>query len=224
MSTATEFLEAEAIAAERRVKITAIVGVVLAVLITGYMIWIQRAIEQSMQPDVIADVATGAAVNMIPEIGEDVRRGLIDAAPQVARTLTGALIDAVPVMRHRLEDSIVVMTDDMAKASAEDVGGRLDQLLTGRAGAPEAALEGALAALIDDLDREVYGPATSKRKMEPDDKAGIFTSMRDSADQLRRINDRLRALANNAAPNADEAAMKRLITTWLGVVSPADEN
>lgn len=216
------FLAAEADAAERGANLTAVFGVVALVLAAGYMYWVNQQIQQLVRPDTVAEVLSGAAVHSLPQVSEDLRHALKDAAPELAAAMVAATVDGVGATRVRLEATFSEMTEEMSVSSARDIRSRLERHLAKEKGkgTPEEQLDRALAGVIGELELQVHGGPPRGRNTIPAVEAGVFTSLHESVSQLRSIDDRLRQLALKKDPDPSEHATRRLITAWLRLVEP----
>lgn len=216
------FLESEAKSAERGLLVTTVVGVAAAGLAAGYLLWTSSALEEIAQPSVVADVAAATATRAIPEIGKDLRKQLLEAAPALARSVTTEAVGAIPALRAALENRLTQMTDEMALASAEDVGGRFRRALVAlpKTGTPEEQVDRAVAAVVKELEAEMAKPVD---RGESEAQAGIFGSFRQSASYLAEINAKLKRLSSKRRLTAQETATRRLLVRWLGLVDPGDD-
>ena len=210
-----EFLAAEAIAAERQAKFTCLFGAIALAVMGGYLAWITNSVAQVARPEVLADLAAGAAVSTIPEVSDELRTALVTAAPELAHTMIDALADGLPSMRQRLEYELTEISDEMVDASAKDVAERLERHLakTGD-GRPNVRMARATAAVIDELSREIEGQVDGPE----DETANIFAALRDSHERLQGLNERLRRLARENNPDRNDAASRRLISAWMRFV------
>ena len=112
-------LEAELIRtrhATRRGLQYAIIG---GVLIGAYLLWANAQLSKLIDPEGLAEAATGLAIDAVPELGDTLHATVVDGAPDIARAASTSVIDMVPVYRQVLESELAPVVDEVSLVLAQ---------------------------------------------------------------------------------------------------------
>lgn len=210
-------LEAELIQAREQSGKSKRLALLMVGLIGAYLAWAGTQVNKMLDPEGIAQAATGLAIEAVPAAGENLRAMVVDGAPDLARSGTQAVLDLVPTYRVVLEDELSPVIDEVASILAQSVvHSMVKSAGKGKGnGATQAALDGGAAAVMLRLD------TVMERGMdEPSEMGGPSPreTIEMSLGKLERVDAGLKRIASgNGDPKERE-----LILSWISMLQRFD--
>jgi hypothetical protein len=187
-------LEGLLAATRRSNRVTLIVGVVLAVVIAGYMhLLIVSPIEEYVhQPSTIAVLVRQSAERQVPEVVRQLKTGLKKSAPEMVRDMRIKAVKALPGFRAEFEKQLV---EAAAKEVRAVLQANLDKLVNDMLKDQKEKLDPIIAKATDDdgvrkLTEEfekVFSDGLGKPLKDVLDKGKFTQNLKGMSDYLRRL-------------------------------------
>jgi hypothetical protein len=210
-------LEAELIQARAQSGKSKRLALLMMVLFGAYLAWAGSQVNKMLDPEGIAQAATGLALEAVPAAGANLRLMVVDGAPDLARSGTQAVLDLVPVYRAVLEDELSPVIDEVTAILAQSVVHSLVKSGDKPKGAlaTQAALDAGADAVMLRLDTVL------ERAMdEPADMGGPSPrqTIQISLGKLERIDAGLKRIASGQGDPKE----RELILSWISMLQQYD--
>jgi hypothetical protein len=142
---------------------------VLILVVLGYLSWIHTQVVR-MDAEAVSDVATGYVLANLPQVKQQLRAELIDAAPQLTDEAKRALLGAPRFFRKQIEAALPYASSALALRLEDELTAHLTMVVEELADLPEerrnvkdlvedarAAYQGMLLTIIDDMHGQFAG-------------------------------------------------------------------
>ena len=210
-------LEAELIQARDQSGKSKRLALLMMGLIGAYLAWAGSQVNKMLDPEGIAQAATGLAIDAVPAAGENLRLMVVDGAPDLARSGTQAVLNLVPVYREVLEQELSPVIDEVAAVLAQSVVHSLVKSGDKPKGAlaTQAALDAGADAVILRLDTVLEEAMDEPGAMRgPSPRETIQVSL----GKLERIDAGLKRIASGQG----DAKERELILSWISMLQQFD--
>ena len=210
-------LKAELAELQATNKRSQILYVVLTLLVGGYLSWAYSQLAIIIDPEGMADAATGMAIDRIPVVSQKLQTAIQEAAPDLARTASDNVIEIIPMYRQRLESETKPIIDEVSGIIADAA---IKQLLAASEEEPPSIIkkdmaDSAATAVVVELD------GILNASLDTPDEEGRTPrqSIEQSLDKLRSIDKELKMLrAGKGNPKERE-----LLITWISLLTQAQD-
>jgi len=219
--TARDYLARDYVALHGQRKLSAIVGIVLIVVVFGYMTWLYAAVRNITKPDNLASAMTGFVEASLPDWKRSAKGVITSEAPRIARYVGDTVVRELPaVLRAAIEGMVIEYTKDIADSAAHHLEAAYVEVITGardelkRAVVSGVEQDQALIlshALDHQLERAAKG--TSNNPFEE----SVLVKLEKSQKALTNLNDRLeKMLAPGHEPTTRRGKLERrfILTFW----------
>jgi hypothetical protein len=203
--------------AESGKRTTLIVGVIIIVIIFGYMFWLSSMIRPYAKSGVLADMvgskANDYAQEQVPQIAQQLKAG----APEAVAALRKQAMEGVPKLREIAEAQTLVLTDKLTGWLETQVDGIVAEFIAQEKGTLTPLIEAA-AAEGNNVELEKAFQVALEERIGPEmDK--LFADFMQEMDMAQRM------LAYYAQPDDKlteaERVNKSAITAVLGFLNDA---
>ena len=214
MSTPKERLELELKNLQAENKRGLLIGGGLLSIILLYLFWTSAQINVILDPEGMAEAATGLAIENIPQISENLSTTIKDAAPRVAQQTSSEILELVPMYRANLEREIMPIIDEvsaiLADVSVQSALQSIDKTQSLSSMKQEAADAAATAVMVQ-LDAVLLEALEQKGEdgVTPQD------SINKSLSELKRLDLELR----NLQKGKGDPQERELLITWINILS-----
>jgi len=192
-------------------------GLLLCGLMGAYLSWVGVQMSDVLDPEGVAQAATGLAIEAVPAAGENLRGMVVDGAPELAKAGSQALMGLVPAYRQVLESELTPVIDEVCGILAETSVNSMVASGTagGNAKTQHALNEGAGAVMkrFDIVLNEALDQPTEIDGPTPRQTIGM------SLDKLERVDAGLKRIAAGQG-NAKE---RELILSWISLLQQFDK-
>lgn len=198
-------------------RTTLIVGVIVIVIIFGYMFWLSSMLRPYANSTELAGIVSTAANDYAQEQVPQIAAQLKEAAPAAVKSLCDRAVESVPQIREYAEEQTVALMESFTASLDEKVDAIVTEMIKQHKGELEPLIEAAAAkgneeelekAFKDSLE-ELIGPEMDR----------VFAEFNQDMDVAQRM------LAYYAQPDdkltSAELANKYLITAVLGFINEA---
>ncbi|MBM4354364.1 MAG: hypothetical protein FJ109_11310 [Deltaproteobacteria bacterium] len=225
---ARSFLEQKLHKEKRSMKIRLVAGIVISVIVFGYMFWLSSALTKMGTPEFVREAFVTTIRSNAPEMVAMAKRQLLGNRKELVDFLTNEGVDKLVVVlmdegRRSLERLISRITNEtIGELNGKFVGvlskdgSRLRTLL---ADPDKLHLEEELVRAFDDDLQESMGDL----QLDEDFDEPLSKKLQESLEQLNIINDRLQAMAASKTLSRREILMVRFIKSWSGYVREAGD-
>ncbi len=220
---ARAFLEDKLAKEKRGLKVRLVAGIVVSVIVFGYMLWLSSALTKMGTPEFVREAFVTTIRSNAPEMVAMAKRQILGNRKELIDFLTKEGVDKLVVVlmdegRRSLERLISRITNEtIGELNGRFVavlgkeGSRLKTLL---ADPDKLHLEEELVRAFDDDLQESMGDL----QLDEDFKEPLSKKLQESLQQLNLINDRLQAMAASNTLSRREVLMVRFIKSWSGYV------
>jgi len=204
-------LEAELLEVQKANRWTRNVSIVFVLIVGVYLGWANAQVNVLLDPEGLADAATGVAVDSIPEASATLKATLIDGAPLLAGQASEAVVSLIPMYREQLEMETKPIVNDVAAILADAaVRAILKSTKTGENARSEAINAGADAVIVQ------FDNILQEAMDQPDDEGRTpRQAIESSVSQLSRIDKELKKIANGTG----DAKERELLITWMNILT-----
>ena len=214
MTTAKERLEEELNELRAENKRGLFVSGTLLGVIAIYLLWATSQLNILLDPEGMAEAATGVAVESIPEVSKSLTLSIKEGAPAIAQQTSGELLELVPMYRNQLEGEIKPVIDEvaaiLADSSIQSAIASIDKAQGSDILKQEAAAA-ATDAVIAELDGILIEALVQKNEEGTTPQESIDAAL----SGLRGIDKELKKMSKGGG-NAQE---RELLLTWINIVS-----
>jgi flagellar basal body-associated protein FliL len=229
LKTAKEFLRAQLEKEKRSMKIRLIVGVLVSVIVFGYMFWLSSTLSSLGTPEIIREAFVTTIRSNAPEMVASAKKQILSHKRDLVDFLTkeGAekLVQVLISEGEKSLDGLVakITNETMAELNKHFVevlskeDSRLRQLL---ANPDKLHLEEEIVKAFDDDLQASVGQKT----FDDDFKEPLSVKYQESLQHLNMINDRLAAMAKSGTLSRREVLMVRFIKSWTAYVQQAGDD
>ena len=210
-------LEAELVAVRAQKEKSKRMVILVVALVGAYLGWAGVQINKLLDPEGVAQAATGFAIEAVPTAGDNLRSVVVDGAPDLARAGTQALLDLIPAYREVLEEELTPVVDEVSTVLAQAVVHSLvntaDKAKSDRA--TQRALESGADAVVKRLDtvlEEAFDQPTEVDGPTPRQTIEIALG------KLERIDAGLKRIAAGKGDPKE----RELILGWIGLLQQFD--
>jgi len=214
MSTPKERLERELKNLQAENKRGLFIGGGLLSIIMLYLFWASAQLNVLMDPEGMAEAATGLAIENIPQISQNLSDSIKEAAPRVAQQTSSEILELVPMYRSNLEGEIKPIIDEVSAILAEvSVQSALQSIekTQSLSSMKEEAADAAAAAVMVQLD----GVLLEALEQKGDDGVTPQESINKSLAELKRLDVELRKLQKGKGDPQE----RELLITWINILS-----
>lgn len=188
------------------------VGLLLTILICGYFSVLTYVLNGFLEPETVADVATGTAVQLVNDKAGELSKSVEQEARSYLHTLPDTLIAKMPDIRQEMERHLLNYARVECQRHAESLGEQLDQFLTDNAGEVKEFLAAAeepekLQALAEQLGEEFIATL----EIAPDGRESLNDKIQTTLVGLEKIEEQLRRLAEGKNLTPAERDQRRAI-------------
>jgi len=210
-------LEAELVAVRTQAVKSKRMVVILAGVVLVYLGWAGTQVNKLLDPQGLAEAATGLAIDAIPGAGRDLRGLVVDGAPDLARAGTQALMDLIPAYREVLEEELSPVIDEVCAVLAQSVVQSMIKSGTKVKGemAQQAALQAGADAVITRLDTVM-----EEAMRQPTEEGGPtpLETIEVSLAKLKRLDAGLKRVAAGKGDPKE----RELILSWISLLQKFD--
>lgn len=217
-SVAEQFLATELAATRRALSRTRVAGVLIVLVVTGYMTYVTRALQQELEPQAAAKLATIFVLGQVNEKTDALASQVKERVPALVASLPDYAQRELPRLREKLEDRIEQDFQAHCQTTAQQLGKHLDDFLQAHVVQIRTLLNAAekrpeqLQALAPDLEQEIIRYLS--------DKSAGDESLKDKIDQalaeLQKIETQVDRLAQNASLTPQEKKVRHAIAVIAG--------
>ncbi len=202
-------LQKETAANQRKIKI----GGILVAVVAGYLLWVSSAIGTLLDPEGLAQAASGVAITAVPEAAKDLRVLVIDGAPDLVRMGSDQLVGMIPHYRQVLQAEIDPVLDQVSSVLAEAAMEKMAE----QAGNPSAkyADDAAMQAAADAAVATIDDAMNLAMDTEGEDHLTPRQQIEASLTQLKKIDTELARIANTGGDPAE----RELLLAWMNVLT-----
>jgi hypothetical protein len=221
---ARAFLEQKLAKEKRALKIRLVAGIVVSVIVFGYMFWLSSALTRMGTPEFVREAFVTTIRSNAPEMVAMAKRQLLGNRKELVDFLTKEGVDNLVAVlmdegRRSLERLISRITNESIGELNERfvgvVGKEGSRLRTLLADPEKLHLEEELVRAFDDDLQESMG----QLQLDEDFDEPLSKKLQESIQQLNLINDRLQAMAASKTLTRREVLMVRFIKSWSGYVN-----
>ena len=214
MSTPKERLELELQKLEAENKRGIFIGGGLLSIIVLYLLWAGSQLSIILDPEGMAEAATGLAIENIPQISQNLSTTITEAAPMVAKQTSTEILELVPMYRLNLERQIQPIIDEvsaiLAEVSVQSALQSIEKTPNLNSMKQEAANAAADAVMVQ-LDAVLMEALEQKG----DDGLTPQDSINTSLSELKRLDLELRKLQKGDGDPQE----RELLITWINILS-----
>lgn len=199
--------------------------VVTVLLVTGvvfaYMWWLHSEVKSTLTPRSVSEVVERYTRDLLPDLGDELKRSLKSAAPDVARELrTRFLNDVLPELRGLGEEQLLTMVGGAIEIAEKQLAGTVGTVIREHKAEIRQHAESESAVGPNPLAQELEKSLQQelKRRLSDEPSEPLYAQLEKSRAQLRTIDDKLRDLARKKDLTRVESLEKRLITSWMVLV------
>ncbi len=210
-------LEAELITVREQGAKTKKVVIVVVALMGAYLGWAGTQVNKLLDPQGLAEAATGIAIGAIPGAGADLRELVVEGAPDLARAGSQAVLDLLPAYREVLEEELSPVIDEVCSVLAQAVVKSMIE--TGKKAqgemAKQAALQAGADAVIERLDTVL------EQAMKQPTEVGGPTPLQTIEASMTKL-ERIDAGLKRVAAGQGDAKERELILSWISLLQRFD--
>jgi len=221
-AAAEQFLAAELAATRRALQRTRIAGVVIIVVVAGYMSFVTRSLVQYLEPKSAADFTTTFVQQQVVEKADALASQVRERVPALVAGLPDYVQRELPRHREALEDVLERDFQEHCLTTSKQLGRHLDDFLQAHVVQIRTLLNMAehkpesLQALAPDLEQELVRYLS--------DKSAADESLKDKIDhaltELQQVEQQVDRLAKNVNLTPQEKKVRHAIAI---VARSADE-
>lgn len=223
VAVAREFLTTQINKEKRSMKIRLVVGVVLSIVVFGYMFWLSNMLAKMGSPEYIRETIVTVIKDKSPEMVSAAKRQILASKKDIVDFLTKEGVDnIVHLLMSEGEKSLQKM---IARITNETIGelneqftvvikkddSRLHVLL---ADLDQPNIEGKIVKAFDDDLQEQMG----QLNLDEDFREPLGQKHKEALGHLRKIHQGLEELAKKDSLSRKETLMLRFIKSWAGYV------
>jgi outer membrane murein-binding lipoprotein Lpp len=220
-SIAEEFLAAELAATRRALQRTRIAGVLVVLVVIGYMSFVTRALQQELQPKAAAQLATTFVLGQVNEKTDALASQVKERIPALVAGLPDYAQRELPRLREALEDRIEQDFQAHCQTTAQQLGRHLDDFLQAHVVQIRALLNTAekkpemLQALAPDLEQEIV--------RHLGDKSAGDESLKEKIDQALVELQKVEAQVDRLAKNVNLTPQEKKVRHAIAVIASSAE-
>ena len=210
-------LEAELEAVRKQSAKTKKVVVAIVVLMGAYLGWAGSQVNKLLDPQGLAEAATGIALEALPGAGADLRGLVVEGAPDLARAGTQAVLDLLPAYREVLEEELTPVIDEVCSILAQAVVKSMIE--TGQKAKSEMATQTALQAGADAVFTRL-DTVLDQAMQQPTEVDGP-TPLQTISVAMEKL-ERIDAGLKRVAAGRGDAKERELILSWISLLQRFD--
>ena len=214
MSTTKERLEAELITLQTENKRGLYIGGGLVAFVAIYLIWAASQINILLDPEGMAEAATGVALENLPEVSQNLSESIKEAAPTVAQQTSAEIIEIVPIYRLQLEGEMKPIIDEvtgiLADASIQSAIASIDKAQDSHL-LRQKATSAATDAVISELDGVLIEVLNQKGEDGVTPQESIDIALK----ELKTIDSEIKKMRRGGGDPQE----RELLLTWLNIIS-----
>jgi uncharacterized protein YicC (UPF0701 family) len=189
-----------------------LVGVVLCIVVLGYMTFLVKSLQAYLDPHQAADMANSFISEQVDDKAKDISDQLKDKIPAMIAQIPDYALEKIPEYRQALEDKVEADFTEFAHATSAQFGKHLDDFLKNHVVQIKALLDSAkdpdkLKALGPDLENEIL----EYLKEKPAEGESIKDKIDKSLDALKKMEAQMDRLANATDLTVQEKKTRRAI-------------
>ena len=206
-----------------------LVGVILIIVVLGYMTFLVTSLQHYLDPHQAADMANAFITEQVDEKAKDISDQLKERIPAMIAQIPDIALGKIPEYREALEDKVEADFTEFAHSTSAQLGKHLDSFLAAHVVQIKALLDSAkdpekLKALGPDLENEIL----EYLKEKPDEGESIKDKIDKSLDALKKMEGQMDRLANATDLTPQEKKARRAIaiiakTVDKNIEKPADK-
>ena len=206
-----------------------LVGIILIVVVLGYMTFLVRSLQGYLEPHAAALIVNGHITDQVDDKAKVFADQLKEKIPAMIAQIPDYALQQIPEYRKALEDKVEADFTQFAQSTSAQFGKHLDGFLASHVVQIKALLDSAkdpdkLKALGPDLENEIL----EYLKDKPDEGESIKDKIDKSLDALKKMEAQVERLANAADLTPQEKKTRRAIaiiakTVDKNIEKPADK-
>jgi hypothetical protein len=223
VAVAREFLTGQIKKEKRSMKIRLVVGVLLSVIVFGYMFWLSNMLAKMGSPEYIRDTIVTVIKDKSPEMLAAAKREILSHKHDIIDFLTKEGVDNIV---HMLMSEGQKSLEKMIARITNETIGELNQQFS----AVMAKEDSRLRVLLADLEQENLEEKIVKAfdddlqqqmgqlNLDEDFREPLGRKHKEALEHLRKIHRSLESLASKDSLSRKETLMLRFIKSWAGYV------
>ena len=229
LDAALEFLQSQLNKEKKSMKIRLIVGVVVCVIVFGYMFWLTRTLAEMGSPEYIRETIVTVIKQQSPEMVKLAKRQILSSKQDIVDFLTKEGVDnlvaimvgegqeALEKLISRISNETINELNERFIAVLKKDDSRLRALLLDPG---KSQLEADIVKAFDDDLQEAMGDLMFDESF----KEPLSTKHKEAVKHLREINAQLDELASKQSLSRRETLMVRFIKSWAGYMQQAGDD
>lgn len=229
IDAALEFLQSQLNKERKSMKLRMIAGIVICVIIFGYMFWLTRTLATMGSPEYIRESIVTVIKQQSPEMVEMAKRQILTSKKDIVDFLTKEGVDnlvaimvsegqeALEKLISRISNETIGELNEQFLAVLKKDDSRLRALL---ADPGKSQLEADIVKAFDDDLQEAMGDL----QLDESFKEPLSTKHREAVKHLRAINEQLDELASKQSLSRRETLMVRFIKSWAGYMQQVGDD
>ena len=229
LDAALEFLQSQLNKEKKSMKIRMIVGVIVCVIIFGYMFWLTRTLAKMGSPEYIRETIVTVIKQQSPEMVKLAKRQILSSKTAIVDFLTKEGVDnlvgimvgegqeALQKLISRISNETINELNEQFVTVLKKDDSRLHALLATPA---KLQLEADIVKAFDDDLQDAMGDM----HLDESFKEPLSTKHKEAIKHLRDINAQLDALASKQSLSRRETLMVRFIKSWAGYMQQAGDD
>jgi hypothetical protein len=207
-----QILQAELDEVEAANKSSNIISVAILVIMGGYLLWANSQISILLDPEGMAEAATGVALESIPEVSESLSKTIIEGSPDMAKQASNAVVGLIPIYRQRLEQEIKPVVDEVTAILADSaVNSALSSSSTSSEALRQEAQNAASEAVVSQLDDILQEAMDVKNENGETPREAVSAAIAD----LDQIDAELKKIASGQGDPQE----RELLLTWMNLLT-----
>ncbi|PAW84635.1 MAG: hypothetical protein B9S33_11275 [Pedosphaera sp. Tous-C6FEB] len=220
-SVAEQFLATELAATRLALQRTRIVGVVVMLIVVGYMSFVARTLNKQLEPKAAADFATTFVAAQVMEKTDALANQVKERVPALVAGLPDYLQRELPRHREALEDRLEQDFKEHCSATSKQLGKHLDDFLEAHVVQIRTLLNTAenkpeqIQALGADLDQEIVRYLS--------DKSTEDESLKDKIDQAHVELQKVERQVDRIAAGVNLTPQEKKVRHAIAVIARSAE-
>lgn len=220
-SVAEQFLATELAATRLALKRTRLVGVIVMLIVVGYMSVVARALNNQLEPKAAADFATTFVAAQVMEKTDALASQVKERIPALVAGLPDHLLRELPIRREELEDKLEQAFKEHCSTTSQQLGKHLDDFLQAHGVQIRTLLNTAenkpeqIQALGPDLEQEILRYLS--------DKSGEDESLKDKIDQAHASLEKAERQVDRIAQGANLTPQEKKARHAIAIIARSAE-
>jgi len=210
---AEQFLASELAAARQSLQRTRLAGIVIIVIVAGYMGVVTKSLKNHLEPQAAADYATMVVAEQVQEKTDLIATQVRERIPALVASLPDYVKHELPGYREKLEEQLEEDFREHSQATAKQLGKHLDDFLTAHVVQIRALLKMVenrpeeFESLAPDLEKEILSYLEEK----PDGEESLKHKIDPALAELQKIEQKMDHLAKGVKLTPQEQKVRHAI-------------